>query len=78
VPPDPPPDWELARRRVIGGRIRDARLRANLTQMRLAERIGVDHRTVHRWEYATSVPNLSNLLLLADACGVSIVDLVRE
>lgn len=77
VPLDPLPDWVLTRRREIGARIRTARLRAGLTQIQLGERIGRDHRTVHRWEYGARVPNLDDLLLLADATGVHVADLVR-
>ncbi|MBL3666375.1 helix-turn-helix transcriptional regulator [Streptomyces sp. M2CJ-2] len=77
MPLDPMPDWVPARRREIGMRLREARLAANLTQMQLAERIGRDHRTIHRWEYAQRAPNLEDLLLLADAVGVPLADLVR-
>jgi transcriptional regulator with XRE-family HTH domain len=71
------PDWVLARRRQIGERIRQARREANLSQMELAARIGREHRTIHRWEYATSIPSLEDLLLLADALGIPLSDLVR-
>lgn len=71
------PDWVPARRRQIGERIRGARMQANLTQLELGRRIGRDHRTIHRWEYAQRVPNLEDLLLLADALGVQLPDLVR-
>ncbi|MFB8772079.1 helix-turn-helix transcriptional regulator [Streptomyces broussonetiae] len=70
------PDWVHARRRVIGERIRVARLRADLTQEQLGERIGRDYRTILRWEYAQRVPDLVDLLLLADALGVPLRDLV--
>ncbi|MDF2261428.1 helix-turn-helix transcriptional regulator [Streptantibioticus ferralitis] len=40
----------LQRRRVIGTRVRDARLHRNLTQERLAERVGLDRKTVNRLE----------------------------
>ncbi|NEC76501.1 helix-turn-helix domain-containing protein [Streptomyces rochei] len=76
MPLDPMPDWVPARRRQIGERIRAARLHANLTQEQLGERIGRDRRTIHRWEYATRVPDLEDLLLLADAIGVPLRDLV--
>jgi transcriptional regulator with XRE-family HTH domain len=72
------PDWVLTRRRQIGERIREARHRANLTQMQLGERVGRDHRTVHRWEYATADPNLTDLLLLAEALDVPLRDLVDD
>lgn len=71
------PDWVHTRRLEIGERLRAARHHAGLTQLQLGERIGRDHRTIHRWEYAQRVPNLEDLLLLADALGVSLADLVR-
>jgi transcriptional regulator with XRE-family HTH domain len=71
------PDWVLPRRREIGARLRAARLDAGLTQMQLGERIGRDHRTIHRWEYAAREPGLTDLLLIADALGVPLADLVR-
>jgi transcriptional regulator with XRE-family HTH domain len=71
------PDWVHARRREIGARIRDARLNANLTQLQLGELIGRDHRTIHRWEYALRIPDLEDLLLIADAIDVPLSELVR-
>ncbi|MCX4994244.1 helix-turn-helix domain-containing protein [Streptomyces longwoodensis] len=76
MPLDPLPDWVLTRRRQIGERIRTARRAAGLSQLALAERIGRDHRTVHRWEYATADPSTTDLLLLADALGVPLSELV--
>lgn len=70
------PDWVPARRRQIGERLRAARLHAGLTQLQLGERVGRDHRTIHRWEYAQRIPDLEDLLLLADAVGVPLRDLV--
>lgn len=71
------PDWVPARRRQIGDRIRTARLHANLTQVQLGERIGRDHKTVHRYETAVTAPGLTELLLIADAVGVPLAELVR-
>ena len=71
------PDWVPARRREIGARLREARIEAGLTQVQLGERVGRDHRTIHRWEYAYRSPSLDDLLLLADALGVPLADLVR-
>jgi transcriptional regulator with XRE-family HTH domain len=70
VPLDPLPDWLIPRRREVGARIRAARTHAGLTQLDLGNRIGRDHRTIHRWEYGTRVPSLDDLLLLADALGI--------
>lgn len=71
------PDWVLTRRREIGTRLRAARNHAGLTQLQLGERVGRDHRTIHRWEYATAIPTLEDLLLIAGALGVPLADLVR-
>lgn len=71
------PDWVPVRRREIGVRIRTARLRAGLTQLQLGEKVGRDHRTIHRWEYAERIPNLEDLLLIAAAVDVPLADLVR-
>ncbi|WP_255951527.1 helix-turn-helix domain-containing protein [Streptomyces odontomachi] len=78
MPLDPLPDWVLARRRAIGDRIRAARLHANLSQVALGERIGRDHKTIHRYEYGTSVATVDDLILIADACGVPLAQLVGE
>lgn len=71
------PDWVPARRREIGARIRAARTHAGLTQLQLGNLIGRDHRTIHRWEYAERIPDLSDLLLMADALGVPLEELVK-
>lgn len=71
------PNWVHARRRQIGARIRDAREYANFTQIQLGERIGRDHKTISRWEHAVRIPNLEDLLLIADALDVPLADLVR-
>jgi transcriptional regulator with XRE-family HTH domain len=44
--------------------------------VQLGEHVGRDHRTIHRWEYAYRVPTLDDLLLLADALGVPLRDLI--
>lgn len=74
---NPPPDWVLARCRVIGMRLRDAREEAGLTQQRLAERINCDVKSISRWENGHRLPDLADLVLLADGIGVPLSDLVR-
>ena len=71
------PDWVPTRRREIGERIRTCRLAAGLSQLQLGERVGRDHKTVHRWETAQRAPSLTDLLLVADALNVPLADLVR-
>lgn len=78
MPTDPPPDWVLTYRQAVGARIREARRRANLTQEALGALVGVDHKTIHRIEYATSEPGLGLLVQIARAVGSTVSDLVRE
>ncbi|MEU9498274.1 helix-turn-helix transcriptional regulator [Streptomyces sp. NPDC048196] len=78
MPSDPLPDWVPARRRAIGECIRSTRLHRNLTQERLAERAGLDRKTINRIENGVMSPVLDHLLLIADALDVPLAVLVRE
>lgn len=73
----PPPDWVLARRRQIGDQIRAARLHRNLTQEAVAHRIPMDRATYVRIEQGQAAALIDTLLLIADAIGVPLADLVR-
>ncbi|MEE4493599.1 helix-turn-helix domain-containing protein [Streptomyces sp. BE230] len=75
---DLPPDWVLPLRQQIGTTLRAARISAGLTQIQLGELAGIDHKTVHRIEYAASDPSLTMLLRLAAALDMPLTDLVRE
>lgn len=76
MPTDPLPDWVPTRRRAIGDRIRAERVRQHLTQERLAELAGLDRKTVNRIEQGTHSPLLDHLLVIADALGTPLSDLV--
>ncbi len=71
------PDWVPARQRQIGDRIRALRRAAGLSQAELGERVGRDHKTIHRYETAATAPSLVELLLIADALAVPLAELVR-
>ncbi|MFF8408959.1 helix-turn-helix domain-containing protein [Streptomyces omiyaensis] len=75
--PTEQPAWILARRHAIGARLRAAREHAGLSQLALADRCGIDHKTVHRIEYGTSDPSLGLLLQIAHALDVPLADLVQ-
>jgi transcriptional regulator with XRE-family HTH domain len=49
--------------------IREARLRAGLTQYELAERAGRERSVIARWEQGSVAPSLETLLELVRACG---------
>jgi transcriptional regulator with XRE-family HTH domain len=49
--------------------IREARLRAGLTQYQLAERSGRERSVIARWEQGAVSPSVDNLLEVIQACG---------
>lgn len=55
--------------------LRIHRLRRNLTQAQLAEKLGVQYQTVSKWETATTLPDAAMLPQLADALHVSVDEL---
>ena len=52
-----------------GALIREARLRAGLTQTELAERTGRERSVIARWEQGAVSPSIDNLLAVVHACG---------
>lgn len=58
--------------------IREARLKASLTQTELASRLGRERAQIARWETGGQEPSFANLTAAVEACGyeldVAIVD----
>jgi len=52
--------------------IREARLKAGLTQSELAVRLGRDRAQVARWETGGQEPSFENLQSVVEACGFSL------
>src|SRR3712207_6269804 len=52
-----------------GDLIREARLRAGLTQYELAQRSGRERSVIARWEQGAVSPSIDNLLEVIEACG---------
>jgi transcriptional regulator with XRE-family HTH domain len=52
-----------------GDLIRSARLRAELSQSQLAERLGMPSSSIARWETDTVEPGFSTLRRVLQACG---------
>ena len=61
----------------IGESIRHHRKRLNLTQAKLAERIGVTAQAVSKWENDTGLPDISMAVPLARALGITTDELLR-
>ena len=61
----------------IGKFIADRRKDEGLTQMQLAERLGVTDRAVSKWERGICMPDSSIMLLLCDTIKITVNDLLR-
>ena len=62
---------------VTGATIKALRERRKLTQAELAEKIGVSSKTVSKWETAKGLPDISLLQPLAQALGISVIELMN-
>ncbi|MEU2077086.1 helix-turn-helix transcriptional regulator [Streptomyces sp. NPDC013489] len=73
----PLPESVLRRRAALGDRMRELRAAAGLSQDQLADRIGMERRSVQRYERGERDPRYTELLLIADALDVPVAELVR-
>jgi DNA-binding XRE family transcriptional regulator/desulfoferrodoxin (superoxide reductase-like protein) len=62
---------------VTSATIKTLREKRNLTQADLAEKIGVSSKTISKWETAKGLPDISLLQPLAQALGISVIELMN-
>ena len=62
---------------VTGSTIKQLREARKLTQAELAEKIGVSSKTVSKWETAKGLPDITLLQPLAQALGISVIELMN-
>lgn len=60
----------------IGEHLEEARLQAALSQREVALAVGVDHKTISRWERSQRVPRADHVVTLARVYGRSADDLL--
>ena len=60
----------------IGKFIADCRKRENLTQMQLAEKLGITDRAISKWETGKALPDSSIMLELCSLLGITVNDLL--
>ena len=60
----------------IGKFIAERRKKASLTQMQLAERLGITDRAVSKWETGKAMPDTAIMLELCDILGISVNELL--
>ena len=62
---------------VTGTTIRSLREDRRMTQAELAEKLGVSSKTVSKWETAKGLPDITLLKPLAQALGISVIELMN-
>ena len=62
---------------VTGATIKQLREKQNITQAALAEEIGVSSKTISKWETAKGLPDITLLQPLAQALGISVIELMN-
>ena len=60
----------------IGKFIAECRRNVNLTQMQLAEKLGITDRAISKWETGRSLPDSSIMLELCGILGITVNDLL--
>lgn len=58
--------------KIIGGRIAQARKKANISQAQLAEQLFISPQAVGKWERGESMPDITTLNRLAEVFGVDL------
>ena len=61
----------------FGEFIAQLRKEKHLTQKELAERLFISDKAVSKWERGLSMPNVSMLIPIAEALGVTVTELLR-
>lgn len=62
---------------ITGNTIRDLREKKGLTQAQLAEKLNISDKTVSKWETHKGLPDISLVEPLAQALGVSVIELMQ-
>ena len=60
----------------IGKFIAECRKNVNLTQMQLAEKLGITDKAVSKWERGVSMPDASIMIDLCDIIGINVNELL--
>lgn len=61
----------------IGVKLKDARLRAGMTQEKVAEEIQVTRQTISNWENEKSFPDIVSVIRLSSLYGISLDQLLK-
>ena len=61
----------------LGKRLKECRLKLEITQEELADKLYVSRQTISSWENDKSYPDIHSLLMISDLFGVSLDSLIK-
>lgn len=64
-------------KKTLGNVIAETRRQKGMTQLELAEKMGVTDKAVSKWERDLSCPDVASLPVLAEALGLSLEELMQ-
>ncbi|WP_302789268.1 helix-turn-helix domain-containing protein [Anaerostipes caccae] len=62
----------------IGGKIKNARIKANFTQEQVAEILKVSRQTISNWETGKTYPDIVSVVKMSDLYNISLDHLLKE
>ena len=62
----------------IGSKIKNARMKVNLTQEQVAEALGVSRQTVSNWENEKTYPDIVSVVKMSELYHISLDHLLKE
>ncbi len=57
-------------------KLKELRIRAGMSQEKLAEKVGVSRQAITKWETEKGAPDMDNLMALSDLFGISVDELL--
>ncbi|AYM01997.1 helix-turn-helix transcriptional regulator [Levilactobacillus yiduensis] len=62
----------------LGEKIKQARADHQLTQQAVTQQVHVSRQTIYSWETGKSYPDIDNLVILGNCCGLSLDVLINS
>lgn len=62
----------------LGYSLKSYRVRNNITQQELAERLDVSTNTIHLWETKVCKPSMGSLLILSDMLNEPLINIIEK
>ena len=63
---------------VTGTIIKELRERNKMTQLQLADKLGVTDKTISKWETGVSVPNINTLILISEKFDIPVDEMLKS